>query len=182
MPNNGTTGTIFITSLVWRGPWLGIEPGTSRTRSQHSTNMLSRRYSLRCVYVVIRTFISCVLVCWRRTTTITPLSNRHVTGIALSFPLDPNQYLLVVKLSAHDATQTPHSTVNIILYSTQRHFASNLTTLYTTPCVNEANTRFEENVTLSRVSHSKYNLPGYIQEFLFTRIMRFYIQWRLLKW
>ena len=27
--NNGTTGTIFITSLVWRGPWLGIEPGTS---------------------------------------------------------------------------------------------------------------------------------------------------------
>ena len=28
----GTTGTIFITSLVWRGPWLGIEPGTSRTR------------------------------------------------------------------------------------------------------------------------------------------------------
>ena len=21
------TGTIFITSLVWRGPWLGIEPG-----------------------------------------------------------------------------------------------------------------------------------------------------------
>ena len=28
-----------ITSLVWRGPWLGIEPGTSRTRSQHSTTM-----------------------------------------------------------------------------------------------------------------------------------------------
>ena len=26
--NKGTTGTIFITSLVWRGPWLGIEPGT----------------------------------------------------------------------------------------------------------------------------------------------------------
>ena len=36
-------GTIFITSLVWRGPWLGIEPGTSRTRSQHSTTKLSRR-------------------------------------------------------------------------------------------------------------------------------------------
>ena len=33
--NKGTTGTIFITSLVWRGPWLGIEPGTSHTRSQH---------------------------------------------------------------------------------------------------------------------------------------------------
>ena len=31
--NKGTTGTIFITSLVWRGPWLVIEPGTSRTRS-----------------------------------------------------------------------------------------------------------------------------------------------------
>ena len=30
--NKGTTGTIFITSLVWRGPWLGIEPRTSTTR------------------------------------------------------------------------------------------------------------------------------------------------------
>ena len=30
VPNKGTTGTIFITSLVWHGPWLGIEPGTSR--------------------------------------------------------------------------------------------------------------------------------------------------------
>ena len=41
--NKGTTGTIFITSLVWRGPWLGFEPGTSHTRSQHSTTRLSRR-------------------------------------------------------------------------------------------------------------------------------------------
>ena len=41
--NKGTTGTIFITSLVWRGPWLGIEPETSGTRSQHSTTRLSRR-------------------------------------------------------------------------------------------------------------------------------------------
>ena len=39
--NKGTTGTIFITSLVWRGPWLGIEPGTSRTRCQYSTTRLS---------------------------------------------------------------------------------------------------------------------------------------------
>mgnify|MGYP006890615490 CR=1 FL=1 len=31
VPNKGTTGTIFITSLQWRGPWLGIEPWTSRT-------------------------------------------------------------------------------------------------------------------------------------------------------
>ena len=36
-------GTIFITSLVWRGPWLGIEPGTSYTCCQHSTTRLSRR-------------------------------------------------------------------------------------------------------------------------------------------
>ena len=40
--NKGTTGTIFIMSLVWRGPWLEIEPGTSRTRCQHSTTRLSR--------------------------------------------------------------------------------------------------------------------------------------------
>ena len=39
----GTTGTIFITSLVWRDPWLGIEPGTSRTRSQHYITRLSMR-------------------------------------------------------------------------------------------------------------------------------------------
>ena len=26
--NKGTTGTIFIMSLVWRGPWLGIEANT----------------------------------------------------------------------------------------------------------------------------------------------------------
>ena len=44
--NKGTTGIIFITSLVWRGPWQGIEPGTSRTRSQHSTTRISRRRSL----------------------------------------------------------------------------------------------------------------------------------------
>ena len=31
--NKGTTGTIFTTSLAWCGPWLGIEPRTSRTRS-----------------------------------------------------------------------------------------------------------------------------------------------------
>ena len=37
---------IFTTSLVWRGPWLGIEPRISRTRCQHSTTRLSRR---RCI-------------------------------------------------------------------------------------------------------------------------------------
>ena len=41
--NKGTTGTIFITSLVWRVPWLRIEPRTSRTRSQRSITRLSRR-------------------------------------------------------------------------------------------------------------------------------------------
>ena len=41
--NKSTTGTIFITSLVWRGPWLGIEPGKSRTRSRHYTTRISRR-------------------------------------------------------------------------------------------------------------------------------------------
>ena len=44
--NKGTTGTIFITSLVWRGPWLGIETRTSRTRSQHSTTSLSGKQLL----------------------------------------------------------------------------------------------------------------------------------------
>ena len=33
----------YLNSLVWRGPWLGSEPGTSRTRCQHSTTKLSRR-------------------------------------------------------------------------------------------------------------------------------------------
>ena len=47
----------FITSLVWRGPCLWIEPGTPRTRSQHSSTRLSRRRSaktthLNCIYIV----------------------------------------------------------------------------------------------------------------------------------
>ena len=41
--DKGTTGNIFITSLVWSGPWLGIETGTYRNRSQHSITRLSRR-------------------------------------------------------------------------------------------------------------------------------------------
>ena len=43
VPNKGTTGTIFNTYLVWRGPCRGIEPGSSRTRSQHFTTRLSKR-------------------------------------------------------------------------------------------------------------------------------------------
>ena len=46
MLNKGTTDTICLTSLLSRGPWLGIEHGTSRTRSQHSTTRLSMRRSL----------------------------------------------------------------------------------------------------------------------------------------
>ena len=52
--NKWTTGTIFITSLVWRGPWLRIEPGTSRTRNQYSTTWLTRRrlYNVTETYVI----------------------------------------------------------------------------------------------------------------------------------
>ena len=39
--NKGTTGTIFITISLWRGPWLGIEPGTSHTQ----VVILSGRYN-----------------------------------------------------------------------------------------------------------------------------------------
>ena len=51
-------GTIFITSLVWRGLWLGIEPGTSRTWCQHSTMRLSRRrYIYCCISWICNMFI-----------------------------------------------------------------------------------------------------------------------------
>ena len=49
-------GTIFITSLVWRGPWLWIEPLTSRTQCQHSTTRLSRRWFLfveSCIQIIL---------------------------------------------------------------------------------------------------------------------------------
>ena len=52
--NKGTTGSILIKSLVWRGPWLGIEPGTSRTRPNNKTNKI--RYVL---------LISCFVPCFR---------------------------------------------------------------------------------------------------------------------
>ena len=64
--NKGTTGTIFITSLVWHGPWMGIEPGTSRTGSQHYTTRLSRRRYCICMCVCVRTCLcACVFVCER---------------------------------------------------------------------------------------------------------------------
>ena len=54
--NKGTTGTIFITSLAWCGPWLGIEPGTSRTRfflsvSKQWQNILKEqeKYNIICL-------------------------------------------------------------------------------------------------------------------------------------
>ena len=62
--NKGTTGTIFIMSLVWRGLWLGIEPGTSCTQSQHYTTRLSRR----------RKF--CVIVCSCKHLYIYPIIRR----------------------------------------------------------------------------------------------------------
>ena len=40
------TGTIVITSLVWCCPWLGIEPETSCTRNQHSTNTIQYKIHL----------------------------------------------------------------------------------------------------------------------------------------
>ena len=60
--NKGTTGTLFITSLVWRGPWLWIEPGTSRTRSQHYTTRLSRRrYCISIWWIdIIRQTVTCI--------------------------------------------------------------------------------------------------------------------------
>ena len=64
---SGTTGSIFITSLVWRGPWLGIEPGTSRSRSQHSTTRLSRRrlcdwWPIAIERLLVDTLIDCIVL------------------------------------------------------------------------------------------------------------------------
>ena len=53
MRNRRTTGTIFITSWVWPGPWLGIEPGTSCTRSQHFTTRLSKRLFKFILYIIV---------------------------------------------------------------------------------------------------------------------------------
>ena len=61
--NKGTTSTIFITSYR---PWLGIEPGTSCTRSQHYTTRLSRR---RCF--TIQLVMISVLTSKRRTLHVT---------------------------------------------------------------------------------------------------------------
>ena len=61
--NKGTTGTIFITSLVWRGPWLGIEPGTSHTQSQRSTTRLSRRRCLVSWTLFVKN-VACNNYCW----------------------------------------------------------------------------------------------------------------------
>ena len=71
--NKWTTGTIFIKSLVWSGPWLGIEPGTSRTRCKHSTARLSRRQylffilddnSCKILYVYYRWIVRQHIVHW----------------------------------------------------------------------------------------------------------------------
>ena len=52
--HKGTTCTIFITSLVWRGPWLGIEPGTSFEASNiplgYRGGGIIRKVALNCLY------------------------------------------------------------------------------------------------------------------------------------
>ena len=61
---------VFITSLVWRGLWLGIEPGTSRTRSHYSTTRLSRRrYNLTITCITWHSHITlstclCIQLLW----------------------------------------------------------------------------------------------------------------------
>ena len=54
--NKGNTATIFITSLVWSGPWLGIEPATSRTWSKHPTT------DYRGDGIVMKLFLSSILL------------------------------------------------------------------------------------------------------------------------
>ena len=66
--NKGTTGIIFLTYLVWRGPWLGIEStGTSRTQRQHYTTRLSRRrYASEIILLSIlfaRTYLIHIYIC-----------------------------------------------------------------------------------------------------------------------
>ena len=53
--NKGTTGTIFITSLVWRDPWLGIEPGTSPQSmpAYKCIGILTATYKVQCLTVCI---------------------------------------------------------------------------------------------------------------------------------
>ena len=63
--NKWTTGTISITSLVWRGPGLGIEPGTSHTRSQHSTIRLSRKRSYLVWHDKLFTIMHKLIICAR---------------------------------------------------------------------------------------------------------------------
>ena len=73
-------GNFFITSLIWRGPWLGIELGTSRTRSQHSTTRLSRRlydsikvsilnlthfFHSSCKFIIVRHY-TCIIINYRK--------------------------------------------------------------------------------------------------------------------
>ena len=52
------SGTIVLTSLVWSDPWLGIEPGTSRTRSQYPTPRLYYIvYVFETICYLIRSFL-----------------------------------------------------------------------------------------------------------------------------
>ena len=74
-----TIGTIFITSLVWRSPWLEIEPGTSCTRCQHSTTRLSRR---RWFFVVKSSYFTNIcLVIYLQILKIEGLQKRPISNL-----------------------------------------------------------------------------------------------------
>ena len=64
MLNKGTSGTIFITSLVWHSPWLGIEPGTSCTRCLHYTTRLSRRRWPWIIWVTMNSWLWVTMNSW----------------------------------------------------------------------------------------------------------------------
>ena len=60
--NKDTTGTIYITSLVWCGPWLGIEPGTTRdndTRQVYKLVQRSHWYGVVDIWLIYNEYTIC---------------------------------------------------------------------------------------------------------------------------
>ena len=85
--NKGTSGTIFITSLVWRGPWLGIEPGTSRTnwfiwRSIREYLIYS---AFCCCCIVLVVFLLCLSLKWLHHFTYQNDKAKHYGLIVFSY-------------------------------------------------------------------------------------------------
>ena len=93
--HKGTTGTIFITSLVWCGSWLGIEPGTYHTWSQHSTTRLSS--VVLCSCSLIKVFIIQVLSFKIYCTTCNIQMRRHVNLDLPSFQQNVTNNLFLNK-------------------------------------------------------------------------------------